>query len=175
MKESTIENMINQCNSKGRSHDHKGKKVLNICENISAAKPYINYEYNVKLNEYTKNKAMYDAEAIDRLKIMHQYITDAMNILLSAGGFSDKKFSIAIAKSHGKSSNGKYYTFFYRFIVNGAFMFKSTYDARQLVDIIDSISKHPEITKHIDTSCYGKSPTDIQQIKTVFSYDTIKG
>jgi len=150
------------------SNEDKDEKLIKICENVLTSKPYINYEYEVKINEYTNNKKKYDDDAVVRLQIMHQYITDAMNILLNTNNFTNKKFDIAMAKSHGKTKNGKHFSFFYRFIVNGSFRFRNTYEAKQLVNIIKSISKHPEITKHIDTSCYGKTPTDKQQIDSVF-------
>src|SRR5947208_6397250 len=127
------ENRTKQYNS----HDHKDKRLVNICENVLVSKPYINYEYKVKINEYIKNKTNYENDSLVRLKSMHQYITDAMNVLLTDNGFVDKSFDIVIAKSHGETNNGKYYTFFYRFIVNGPFRFKNTYDAKQLVDIIN--------------------------------------
>src|SRR5205823_2576316 len=93
---SIIDNIINEYNSKDihvssrYSRDNKDKTLIDICENVSVTKPYINYEYNVKINEYIKNKTHYDNDAIVRLKIMHQYITDAMNILLTNNGFANK-------------------------------------------------------------------------------------
>ena len=161
-----------QCNSNDskplkNSEDRQGKILLNIHEDILTSKPYIIYEHKVEINEYMNNKTKYDNESLVHLKIMHQYITEAMNALLTKNRFVNKKFDIAMMKSHEKIDNGKYYSFYFRFIVNGTFRFKNTYDAMQLVTLIKSISKHPEVTKYINTTCYGKTPNDIQQINTV--------
>ena len=170
-----IRNTINQDNynlndSKpvNNSEDRQEKILLNVHEDVLTSKPYINYERKVEINEYMNNKTKYDNEALVHLKIMHQCITKGMNALLIKNNFVDKTFDIAMMKSHGKIDNGKYFSFYFRFIVNGRFRFKSTYDAKQLVVMIKSISEHPEVTKYIDKTCYGKTPNDTKQINTVF-------
>jgi hypothetical protein len=162
-----------------------------IYEDFLIGKPYLDYEQSVDAKDYKDNKNHYDKEILKRFKIMIRYIERAINILLSDDRFKNKDYEILAAKSHGFINDGTRYKFSFHFIVNGPFRFKNTNDARQLANLIKSISrddvvvskeqpseedaKKPEdgVTDYIDMSVYKTNPTGRQKFRCLYSPKTV--
>jgi hypothetical protein len=162
-----------------------------IYEDFLIGKPYIDHEQSIPIEEYADKKDIYDKNAKKQLKTMIQYIKQAMNILLSDDRIENKDYEILVAKSHGLSKDGTTYKFSFHFVVNGSFRFKNTNDARQLANLIKSISrgdsviskdqpseedaKNPEdgVTNYIDMSVYKKSLDGKQKFRCIYSPKTV--
>jgi hypothetical protein len=114
-----------------------------------------------------------------------------MNILLSDDRFKNKDYEILIAKSHGFIKDETQFKFSFHFIINGSFRFKNTNDARQLANLIKSISRGDDVpsreqpteedenkqedgvTDFIDMSVYKNSLTARQKFRCLYSPKTV--
>lgn len=145
-----------------------------IYEDYSTCKSYIDYEYLCDLTDYNGNKLHFDKVALDRMKLMVEYIRMAMIELTND---KTELFDIKITKSHGyvndkHDPDTQYYKYSYHFVVNSdKYRFRNSADAKQLVLAIENNPEVDEnVTRFIDKNVYKVNEDSLQKMRCIFSY-----
>lgn len=118
-------------------------------------KPYVKFEFTCDVSSYYASIGHYERSALNKMKLMIEYIRTASNKLLK-----NEPFEIKIAKSHGfiTRNNCQMHKFAFYFVVNCKYRFHTNVNAIQLVNLIESdYNTEHNVIKFIDKSVYSKN------------------